>query len=90
MLGVYLRGWAIISPINFSTVLISISISAAGALGRLQTDNGRGVRGGKVTGWTNTEEDAGGLTEVVLFLAGNMLRENDGSYSIGAEWALLC
>lgn len=41
-----------------------------------------------MTGWTNTEEDAGGLTEIVLFLAGNMLRENDGSYSIGAEWAL--
>ena len=40
-----------------------------------------------MTGWTNTEEDAGGLTEVVLFLAGNMLRENDGSYLIGAEWA---
>jgi len=35
MLGVYLRGWTIISPINFSTVLISISISAAGALGGL-------------------------------------------------------
>jgi hypothetical protein len=27
MLGVYLRGWTIISPINFSTVSISILIS---------------------------------------------------------------
>ncbi|KHA78062.1 hypothetical protein NC77_14665 [Janthinobacterium lividum] len=45
MLGVYLRGWAIISPINFSTVSISILISAVSGLWRLQTDNGRGVRG---------------------------------------------
>jgi hypothetical protein len=44
MLGVYLRGWTIISPINFSTVSISILISAAGALWSLQSDNGRGVR----------------------------------------------
>jgi hypothetical protein len=59
MLGVYLRGWTIISPINFSTVSISILISVAGGLWRLQSDNGRGVRGKKVTEWTNTEEDAG-------------------------------
>jgi len=44
MLGVYLRGWAIISPINFSTVSISILISAVERLWRLQSDNGRGVR----------------------------------------------
>jgi hypothetical protein len=59
MLGVYLRGWAIISPINFSTVSISILISAAEKFGRLQSDNGRGVRDTpqeklhkKVAAWT--------------------------------------
>ena len=41
-----------------------------------------------MTEWTNTEEGAGGLTEVVPLLVEDMLRENDGNYSIGAEWAL--
>jgi len=31
-----------------------------------------------------------GVTEVVPFLVADMLRENDGNYSIGADWALLC
>lgn len=43
-----------------------------------------------MTEWTNTEEGAGGLTEVVPLLVEDMLRENDGSYSIGAEWRLVC
>ncbi len=44
------------------------------------------VRGKRVTGFTNTEEAAVGLTEVVPFLVEDMLKENGGSYSKAADW----
>ncbi|WP_426115337.1 type 1 glutamine amidotransferase domain-containing protein [Massilia sp. PWRC2] len=45
------------------------------------------VKGKQVTGFTNTEEDAVGLTAVVPFLVEDMLKENGGVYSKGADWA---
>jgi putative intracellular protease/amidase len=45
------------------------------------------VKGKKVTGFTNTEEEAVGLTKVVPFLVEDMLKENGGVYSKGADWA---
>lgn len=44
------------------------------------------VHGKKVTGFTNTEEDAVGLTKVVPFLVEDMLTQNGGSYSKAADW----
>ncbi len=44
------------------------------------------VKGKKVTGFTNTEEEAVGLTDVVPFLVEDMLKENGGIYSKGADW----
>jgi putative intracellular protease/amidase len=44
------------------------------------------VRGKKVTGFANTEEDAVGLTDVVPFLVEDMLKQNGGDYSKGADW----
>ena len=44
------------------------------------------VKGKKVTGFTNTEEEAVGLTKVVPFLVEDMLKENGGHYSKGADW----
>jgi putative intracellular protease/amidase len=44
------------------------------------------VQGKLVTGFTNTEERAAGLSEVVPFLVEDMLRENGGSYSRAADW----
>lgn len=44
------------------------------------------VRGKSVTGFTNTEEAAVGLTEVVPFLVEDMLKANGGHYSKGADW----
>ncbi|MBC7703498.1 MAG: type 1 glutamine amidotransferase domain-containing protein, partial [Rhodoferax sp.] len=38
------------------------------------------------TGFTNTEEEAVGLTAVVPFLIEDMLKENGGHYSKGADW----
>ena len=45
------------------------------------------VSGRKVTGFTNTEEAAAGLTDVVPFLVEDMLVKNGGIYSKGADWA---
>jgi putative intracellular protease/amidase len=44
------------------------------------------VKGKRVTGFTNTEEEAVGLTAVVPFLVEDMLKENGGEYSKGPDW----
>lgn len=44
------------------------------------------VRGRAVTGFSNSEEDAVGLTSVVPFLVEDMLKENGGNYSRGDDW----
>ena len=45
------------------------------------------VKGKKVTGFSNSEEEAVQLTNVVPFLVEDMLQENGGTYSKGADWA---
>ena len=44
------------------------------------------VKGKKVTGFSNTEEEAVGLTKVVPFLLENILQENGASYSKLDNW----
>jgi len=44
------------------------------------------VKGKHVTGFANTEEAAGGLTDVVPFLVEDSLRENGGLYSKATDW----
>jgi len=44
------------------------------------------VQGKKVTGFTNTEEAAVGLIEVVPFLVEDELRKAGGNYSKAADW----
>jgi putative intracellular protease/amidase len=46
------------------------------------------VSGRKVTGFTNSEEEAVGLTQVVPFLVENMLQERGGHYEKGADWSV--
>lgn len=45
------------------------------------------VKGRKVTGFTNSEEAAVQLTDVVPFLVEDMLKAKGGQYSKGADWA---
>ncbi|QLE00263.1 type 1 glutamine amidotransferase domain-containing protein [Galbibacter sp. BG1] len=45
------------------------------------------VKGKKVTGFTNSEEAAVELTDVVPFLVEDMLKKNGGEYSKGDDWA---
>ena len=44
------------------------------------------VQGKKVAGFTNTEEAAAQLTDVVPFLVEDMLRNHGGDYSKSADW----
>jgi putative intracellular protease/amidase len=44
------------------------------------------VKGKTVTGFTNTEEEAVGLTKIVPFLVEDMLKENGGKYSKAEDW----
>ncbi|MES2824849.1 MAG: type 1 glutamine amidotransferase domain-containing protein [Pseudomonadota bacterium] len=44
------------------------------------------VKGRNVTGFSNTEEAAAGLTDVVPFLVEDMLKEKGGIYSRAADW----
>ncbi len=44
------------------------------------------VKGKKVTGFTNSEEEGVGLTEVVPFLVEDVLKQNRGLYSRGDDW----
>ena len=51
------------------------------------TDDKPLVSGKTVTGFTNTEEEAVGLTDVVPFLVEDMLKSNGGTYKKGDDWA---
>ena len=44
------------------------------------------VKGRKVTGFANTEEEAAQLTKVVPFLVEDMLVQSGGDYSKGPDW----
>lgn len=59
---------------------------APGALKNVKVDGEYLVKGKKVTGFTNSEEDAVGLTDVVPFLLEDTLKANGGDYQKGADW----
>ncbi|NMT63046.1 type 1 glutamine amidotransferase domain-containing protein [Marinobacter orientalis] len=49
---------------------------------------GQNIVGGReVTGFSNSEEEAAGLTSVVPFLLEDMLKKNTATYSKGDDWA---
>lgn len=60
---------------------------APGVLRHPKGADGQSVVYGKsVTGFTNSEEAAVGLTDVVPFLVEDMLKHNGGLYTKGADW----
>lgn len=62
---------------------------APGVLRHARDPNGMPlVQGKAVTGFTNSEEAAVGLTDVVPFLVEDMLRKNGGRYEKGDDWAV--
>lgn len=59
---------------------------APGVLRHVKIDGKYLVNGKNVTGFTNTEEEAVQLTEIVPFLVEDMLKENGGNYSKIGDW----
>ena len=67
---------------------IAFVCHAPAALVNTKAENGEPlVKGKKVTGFSDTEEDAVGLTTVVPFLLETELKKLGGHYSKGADWA---
>jgi putative intracellular protease/amidase len=66
---------------------VAVVCHAPGVLRHVHAPNGDLlVKGKSVTGFTNTEEEAVQLTNVVPFLVEDMLKESGGTYSKGADW----
>ncbi|TQK07735.1 type 1 glutamine amidotransferase domain-containing protein [Herbaspirillum sp. SJZ107] len=66
---------------------VALVCHAPGVLRNVKAADGTPlVRGKQVTGFTNTEEEAVGLTQVVPFLVEDMLKQNGGNYSKGPDW----
>ena len=59
---------------------------APGALKSVKVDGEYLVKGKTVTGFTNSEEEAAGLTDVVPFLVEDVLKANGGNYKKAADW----
>jgi putative intracellular protease/amidase len=60
---------------------------APGVLRHVKTASGASLVDGKaVTGFSNTEEEAVGLTRVVPFLVEDFLRSDGGTYTKGSDW----
>lgn len=66
---------------------VALVCHAPGVLRHVKNANGTPlVNGKKVTGFTNSEEEGVGLTDVVPFLVEDALKEKGGLYSRGDDW----
>ena len=79
---------ALIEKFNSQEKPVAFVCHAPAALKSVKNADGTPlVKGKKVTGFTNTEEAAVGLSEVVPFLVEDMLTKNGGIYSKKEDWA---
>jgi putative intracellular protease/amidase len=68
---------------------VALVCHAPGVLRHVQTADGNPlVRDKHVTGFSNSEEAAVGLTDVVPFLVEDMLKANGGVYSSTTDWGV--
>ncbi|WP_374855737.1 type 1 glutamine amidotransferase domain-containing protein [Acinetobacter indicus] len=66
---------------------VALVCHAPGVLRHVKAQDGQPlVKGKTVTGFSNTEEDAVGLTNIVPFLVEDMLKEHGGQYSKAEDW----
>jgi putative intracellular protease/amidase len=66
---------------------VALVCHAPGALRHVMTPDGRPlVEGKRVTGFTNSEEDGVGLTDVVPFLVEDELKAKGGKFEKGEDW----
>jgi len=67
---------------------VALVCHAPGVLRNVKAKDGSPlVKGKRVTGFSNTEEDAVQLTNVVPFLVEDELKRNGGLYAKGPDWA---
>jgi putative intracellular protease/amidase len=79
---------ALIEKFNSQEKPIAFVCHAPAALKSVKNEDGTPlVKGKKVTGFTNTEEAAVQLTDIVPFLVEDMLIKNGGIYSKKEDWA---
>jgi putative intracellular protease/amidase len=79
---------ALIEALHQAGKPVAAVCHAPGVLRHVKDADGQPlVKGKRVTGFTNTEEEAVQLTNVVPFLVEDMLKANGGVYSKGADWA---
>ena len=82
------RSIALIEKFNSQDKPVAFVCHAPAALKNVKATDGKSLGNGKkVTGFTNTEEAAVGLTDVVPFLVEDMLKANGGIYSKKDDWA---
>lgn len=67
-------------------IIAAVCHGPAGLTGATRADGKPLVAGRKVTGFTNHEEEAVGLTKVVPFLLETKLRALGGEFSSGPDW----
>lgn len=78
---------ALIETFNEQKKTIAFVCHAPGILKDVKNAEGEPlVKGKNVTGFTNTEEEAVQLTNVVPFLVEDMLKEQGGNFSKAANW----
>ena len=66
---------------------VALVCHAPGVLRNARGEDGKPlVSGRKVTGFTNSEEEAVGLTRIVPFLVEDALKQNGASFSRGPDW----
>lgn len=78
---------ALIETFYSSNKPVAFVCHAPGALKNVKLKNGDFlVKGKKLTGFTNSEEEAVGLTKIVPFLLEDVLQKNGAIYSKSGDW----
>ena len=79
---------ALIEAFSAANKPIALVCHAPGVLRDVKSPDGTPLVSGKtVTGFTNSEEEAVQLTEIVPYLVEDMLKQKGGKFSAGADWA---
>jgi putative intracellular protease/amidase len=79
---------AIIESLYRSGKPVAFVCHAPGVLRHVKASDGTPlVKGKRVTGFKNSEEDGVGLTKIVPFLVEDVLKQNGGIYSSGPDWS---
>ncbi|WP_066218165.1 type 1 glutamine amidotransferase domain-containing protein [Formosa haliotis] len=78
----------LIEDFNAANKPIGFVCHAPAVLKEVENTDGTAIVSGKrVTGFSNSEEEAVQLTKVVPFLVEDMLKSNGGTYSKGEDWS---